>query len=176
MSAFNDLLAQGLCEPQQALDLFDSLEPVALDAMIGQWRGAGFHTNHPMDGLLETFNWYGKNFIDTETVHPLVCLDAQGNKFSVDPCRIPMSLAMTPAMPRNSFMGKVFQAGRALFSTTKPRARLRMTELRGKVSATMIYDHLPINDVFRKVDDNTLFGLMDMRGFTSPFFFVLYRA
>ena len=49
MSAFNDLLAQGLCEPQQALDLFDSLEPVALDAMIGQWRGAGFHTNHPMD-------------------------------------------------------------------------------------------------------------------------------
>ena len=33
-----------------------------------------------------------------------------------------------------------------------PLARLRMTEYRGVVSATMIYDSLPLNDVFRKVD------------------------
>ena len=39
----------------------------------------------------------------------------------------------------------------------------------------MIYDYLPINDVFRKVDDHTLLGLMDFKGMEQPFFFVLNR-
>jgi len=39
----------------------------------------------------------------------------------------------------------------------------------------MIYDHLPIMDLFRKVDDNTLLGVMDLKGMQQPFFFVLYR-
>ncbi|MGL5074428.1 MAG: DUF4334 domain-containing protein, partial [Waterburya sp.] len=34
---------------------------------------------------------------------------------------------------------------------------------------------LPINDAFRKVDDNTLLGLMDFNGEPQPFFFVLRR-
>ncbi|WP_419206930.1 DUF4334 domain-containing protein [Photobacterium leiognathi] len=34
-------------------------------------------------------------------------------------------------------------------------------EFRGKVSATMVYDGAPIFDHFRKVDDNTLMGLMN---------------
>jgi hypothetical protein len=40
----------------------------------------------------------------------------------------------------------------------------------------MIYDFLPIHDVFRQVDDATRLGLMDMRGMDQPFFFVLRRA
>ena len=39
----------------------------------------------------------------------------------------------------------------------------------------MIYDSLPINDVFRKVDDHTVLGLMDLKGMKDPFFFVLTR-
>jgi hypothetical protein len=39
----------------------------------------------------------------------------------------------------------------------------------------MCYDALPINDVFRKVDDDTLVGAMDMRGLDAPFMFVLRR-
>ena len=50
-----------------------------------------------------------------------------------------------------------------------------MLEHRGVVSATMIYDALPICDVFRKVDDDTVLGLMDYRAFDKPFFFVLRR-
>lgn len=34
-------------------------------------------------------------------------------------------------------------------------------EFRGKVSSTMVYDGVPIFDHFRKVDDNTLFGVMN---------------
>jgi hypothetical protein len=50
-----------------------------------------------------------------------------------------------------------------------------MTTYRGKSSATMIYDQLPINDVFRKIDQNTALGLMDLKGVKQPFFFILRR-
>jgi hypothetical protein len=39
----------------------------------------------------------------------------------------------------------------------------------------MIYDNLPINDVFRKVDQDTVLGAMDLKGIPRPFFFVLRR-
>jgi hypothetical protein len=39
----------------------------------------------------------------------------------------------------------------------------------------MIYDTLPINDSFRKVDDNTVLGLMGFKDIPQPFFFLLRR-
>ena len=39
----------------------------------------------------------------------------------------------------------------------------------------MVYDALPIHDVFRLVDQETLLGAMDIRGYPEPFFFVLRR-
>ena len=62
-----------------------------------------------------------------------------------------------------------------LFQTRRSRARVRMTEYRGKLSATMIYDALPINDVFRKVDADTVLGIMDYKGMPASLFFVLQR-
>ena len=59
--------------------------------------------------------------------------------------------------------------------TTKHRARLRDLEYRGVVSVAMVYDHLPIIDMFRQVDANTLLGVMDQRGMEQPYFFVLTR-
>lgn len=50
-----------------------------------------------------------------------------------------------------------------------------MITYRGKSSATLIYDHLPIHDVFRMVDDDTVFAVMDMKGMSRPFFFMLRR-
>jgi hypothetical protein len=50
-----------------------------------------------------------------------------------------------------------------------------MTEYRGVLSATMIYDQLPTNDIFRKLDDNTVLGLMDNKTIKDPFFFKLIR-
>ncbi|TDF83854.1 DUF4334 domain-containing protein [Pseudomonas sp. H9] len=58
-----------------------------------------------------------------------------------------------------------------LFSnkTMKGEASLWELEFRGKVSTTMIYDGVPIFDHLRKVDDNTLFGIMDGKSFEGPF-------
>ena len=49
-------------------------------------------------------------------------------------------------------------------------------DYRGKVSATMVYDYLPINDAFRKVNDDTVLGVMDLKNSSQPFFFILKRC
>ena len=50
-----------------------------------------------------------------------------------------------------------------------------MTNYRGTPSATMIYDQLPINDVFRRIDADSVLGVMDYKGMAQPFFFLLHR-
>jgi hypothetical protein len=85
---------------ETALAFFDALPAVTIEACIGRWKGASVGTEHPLDGLLEKYGWYGKEFLDPDQ---------------------------------------------------------------------------PIVDVFRKVDDATLLGLMDLRGMEAPFFFLLER-
>jgi hypothetical protein len=65
-------------------------------------------------------------------------------------------------------MGSLFQALIPLLATQHSRARLRITRHRGVDSATMLYDHAPINDVFRRVGGNTVLGLMDCKGMERP--------
>ena len=72
-------------------------------------------------------------------------------------------------------MKPIFTLMNLMLKTEKSQARIRMMEYREKVSTTMIYDNLPINDIFRKIDDNTVLGLMDFKGMPQPFFFVLKR-
>jgi hypothetical protein len=50
-----------------------------------------------------------------------------------------------------------------------------MTDFRGKSSATMVYDAKPIQDVFRKVDDERVIGCMNMKGQDRFYFFWLER-
>jgi hypothetical protein len=76
----SEKLNAGCATTAEALELFDSLEPVDVDFMIGRWQGEGFHTGHPMDGLLEAYHWYGKRFESPEDVHPLVFSTSGGIK------------------------------------------------------------------------------------------------
>jgi hypothetical protein len=50
-----------------------------------------------------------------------------------------------------------------------------MTELRGRSSATIVYDTVPINDVLRQLDADSVLGMMDLKGVQQPLFFVLRR-
>ncbi len=161
---------------EKALSFFDSLPPVTIEQMLGAWRGSGVPTEHPLDGLLESFSWHGKRFESTEAVHPLVFDRAGGRTFYVDPARLPLAFGLehidaikTPAV------AALFRWLAPLVATTRPTARLRMTEFRGVVSATMIYDALPVNDVFRLVDADTVLGVMDARFLKVPFLFVLRK-
>lgn len=141
-------LKSGSESTSSALELFDSLEPVELEMMTGQWKGEGLATNHPMDGLLETFHWYGKRFENPDQVHPLVFTKLWGRLASVNPFYMIPSLHFS--IPKLRVLGRLFQFFIPLLSTSSSKARLRMMLYREKVSATMIYDQLPINDVFIK--------------------------
>ena len=159
------------------LEYFDSLPPVTVEEMLGTWRGSGLETGHPLDGLLESFGWYGKRFETPEDVHPLVFAARDGSLFTVDPSRVPLGAVQRfPRLGHLPGAGRVFAVLRPLLSTTRPKARLRMTQYRGVVSATMCYDALPVHDIFRTIDENTVLGAMDLRGSARPFLFVLTRG
>ncbi len=191
LESLQSILQAGKTTTEKALQLFDSLDPVNLGFMQGRWQGSGLHTAHPMDGLLEASNWYGKEFVDPETVHPLLFLDGcvdpetvhpllfldgQGEIIKVEPKPMAMKWALKIPVTKNEWMKPLLGLTNSLLKTEQSQARLRMMDYRGKVSATMIYDYLPINDVFRKVDDNTVLGLMDFKESPQPFFFVLRRV
>ncbi len=170
-------LDAGRATTEDTLELFDTLEPVDIDFMFGKWKGEGFHTNHPMDGLLEAYHWYGKRFESPEDVHPLVFSTLRGGVATVNPASMGPALGLVDRVPipKSAMVGRIFQALLPFLTTARSRARLRMTTYRSKSSATMIYDQLPINDVFRKIDEDAVFGVMDLKGMKSPFFFILRR-
>jgi hypothetical protein len=156
-----------------ALAFYDSLKPIRAEDITGRWRGRELRTGHPMDGLLEASGWYGKQFDGVDDVHPLLFTTPNGEIFAVDPRRVPLGLA-------EKFPASLVEKGRAALGvlkpalyTRKPRARLRNIEHRGVVSAAMVYDHLPVIDHFRRVDDRTLLGCMDLRSSERPYFFIL---
>ncbi|MBM0127754.1 DUF4334 domain-containing protein [Pimelobacter simplex] len=162
------------CTLADALALFDSLPAVRAEEITGRWRGRELATGHPMDGLLAASGWYGKQFDSVDDVHPLLFRASSGAIVAVDPRRIPFGmLDRIPAgvvARGRAVMGAALPALR----TRRPRARLRNVEHRGVVTAAMSYDHLPIIDLFRRVDDDTLLGCMDLRD-APPYFFVLAR-
>lgn len=161
---------------REALAYFDELDVVDVDFMLGRWRGSGFPTGHLMDGFLENLGWYGKEFVDAGCVHPLLFEDEHHGTFRAEPLRASMAVGSLFPLGKTQLTKRSFLALRSALSTTKPHATLRMTECRGKMSAAMHYNRLPVHDVFRKIDANTVLGLMNLKGARKPFFFVLKRV
>lgn len=161
------------CTAEQALALFDSLPAVPVaEITTGRWRGDELDTGHPFAGVLVASGWYGKQFDGPDTVHPLL-FAVDGDVFPVDPRRVPLGLAGRIPMAGVRASKKALGYLRFAFQTQRPTARLRNVEYRGVVSAAMIYDQLPIIDHFRRVDEQTLLGVMDMRGLAEPYVFIL---
>lgn len=155
-SEFWAIAAVGKTDTHTACRIYDSLETVSLEELIGTWKGREFPTGHPLDGLLSELNWYGKAFHDAENVDPLLFEMPNGEVAAIDP---------VPVMDK-----------RKLIKAAGGKARIRMMEHRGALSAVMIYDNLPIHDHFRKVNDGVLLGMMDWKSDAQPFFFILEKA
>jgi hypothetical protein len=163
-------------DPDEALAYFDSLPTVEPEGMLGRWRGSGLPTGSPLDGMLEGFGWYGKEFVDEECAHPLLFADRSGAPRPVDPSWLPVGVLRDYAGFLDVWpVRRAFGALRPFLYTRRPKARLRSLEHRGVVTAAMVYDALPIIDVFRRVSEDVRLGAMDMRGLPSPFLFVLTR-
>jgi hypothetical protein len=160
----------------EALDCFDALPPLDLAALLGSWSGATFASGHPLDGALEAYGWHGKRMDGSEDVHPLVFATWAG-RHALRPRPLAAGLPLLLRWPvlKSPPLAAVARAALPLLATRRSRARLRMVAFRGRVSAAMIYDDVPIQDVFRRVDQDTVLGLMDAKGMERPFFFVLRR-
>ena len=173
-----DVLPGAPTNTADALALFDSAPAVAPEFMIGTWRGAELPTKHPLDGFLAASGWWGKQFVDAETVHPLLFPAADGaSLWALNPALAFGGLGMAAKIPqvRKASFARPIATLRPVLQTRAPKARLRTTRYRGVDTATMIYDQLPINDVFHELSDDTVMGAMDLRASSRPYFFVLRR-
>src|SRR3954471_944449 len=150
-------------ESADALVFFDGRPAVDAATMTGRWRGRGLPTGHPFDGLLEAYGWYGKEGVDADTVHPLLFRDGAGEPRPLDPAYAPLGLLRRfPGLARTPVARLGFAGPKPLRRTGAPAARLRMVEHRGLVSAALLYDRLPVIDVFRRISAGTVLGVMDM--------------
>jgi hypothetical protein len=160
----------------EMLDRFDSLEPITdlefLTRGGGQWVGKEVATGHAMDGLLDVTGWYGKRFVTTEHVDPLLW---RGPRRDPRPFTAAFPLMASHPLFFNILQlarhhlgskaqGVFIETARLLFSTPRSQARLRLQVVRGQLTAVMVYDHFPIIDAFKKVDENTVLGIMDEKG------------
>ena len=161
--------------PDEALAFFDTLPAVPVEGMTGRWRGTELPTGSPLDGLLTAYGWWGKEVLDAETVHPLL-FHGRAGPYPVNPGLVPLSLLRRrPSLAHARLLRGIAVAARPLARTRRPAARLRTVTVRGVASAAMLYDALPIVDAFRRVSDDVVLGLMDVRGLDLVFPFVLRR-
>ena len=162
--------------PEEALAVFDALPPVRVEEILGPWRGHEVASGHPMDGLLKPLGWHGKTFLDAEAAFPVAFGEPATGLWYLNTALVPFRVTLKLKGFLVSPAGRVlFRLTRPLWRTHSPKARLRMVEHRGVVSAAMIFNDLPIIDCFRKVDATTLFGVMDRRGMAQPYVFILTR-
>jgi hypothetical protein len=63
-------------------EFWASLAPASIEFMLGEWAGGEFQTGHKANGFMKRLNWFGKTFHSAADAKPLVCFDADGNKFS----------------------------------------------------------------------------------------------
>lgn len=82
-------------------ELFDALDPIDCDSMLGPWKGGELRTGHSGSLALQALRWYGKTFNSRLDVKPLMCLDHEGKLFSNQAMKGEASLWMV------EFRGKV---------------------------------------------------------------------
>jgi len=161
---------------EEALAWFDSLPTVAPQELRGRWRGRELRTGHPLEGWLEATGWYGKEFLDDDHVHPLLFGGGEGGEpFPVRPLPGALAFARGLGPPRSPILRALLRALIPLLRTSAGQARLRPVQVRGRLTAAMVYDHLPVEDAFRRVDERTVLGLMQEKGVSHPYLFLLER-
>lgn len=179
------IIAAGEASGVEALAAFDSLEGVTVEFMLGRWRAIGIRTGHPLDGMLEAYGWWGKDFVSTAEVHPLLFRIPRGSVqrrldhsglVSLDPRFLPVRIGMTLPFRRTRAAAMAFRAMSRLIRTSESRAVLHVTKHRGVATVAMSYLDQPVTDYFRRVDDQTVLAAMELEGDARRYFFALTRA
>ncbi|WP_333620185.1 DUF4334 domain-containing protein [Dietzia sp.] len=128
---FEELRKADPAQVDELDSLWAELDVASVEEMIGHWSGGDFATGHPASKLLDAIGWHGKWMDSRSDVTPIV-VRGQGG-----------------ALEANS---KAAGGG---------EASLWSIEFRGEYTATMVYDAMPVFDHFKKVDADTVVGVMN---------------
>ena len=78
-SQFLEHIKSGAAVPAETLmPLYDQLEPISAEFMIGMWKGGLFDGGASPDPI----KWYGKRFVSASHVDPLMCKAEDGTIYS----------------------------------------------------------------------------------------------
>lgn len=72
----------------------------------------------------------------------------------------------------NNVKAWIFRILKIKFYFPGANAILKNINYRGKFSTSMVYKHLPIIDNFRKIDEDTIMGIMEVKGKTALYFYL----
>ena len=161
----------------EAIAFFTQLQPISPPELIGLWKGSTIATGHPLDGALESLGWYGKRFHADRRADALVFSTGSRRLVPLDPARIPLGLALqfSGLAKRQWFRNLFSYALKALWARGSV-ASVGMASFEGIESAAMTYDAQPIVDHFRRVDDDRLMGVMEIKEDPRHYVFLLQRS
>ncbi|WP_208246721.1 GXWXG domain-containing protein (plasmid) [Rhizobium sp. T1470] len=156
---------------------FRSLEPVPLDDMIGLWRGVGIPSGHPLDGVLENLDWFGKRIRPDLRADALLFRWSGGRLVAIEPPFFPIRQAIRFAsLGRTSIARNWFSYLHRAFRARGTTASLELRTLDGVETAAMVYDRQPIVDYLRLIADEEVGGMMCVEGEARRYFFRLRRV
>lgn len=156
---------------------FGKLAAVQPAEMIGLWRGAGIASGHPIDGVLENLQWFGKRFHPDLRADALLFQWQTGRLVPIDPGFIPLRLSLRlGAFGRTGMARNWFSHLQRSFRAKGTTASLESRGLDGVLSAAMVYDRQPIVDHFRRIDAFSVAGMMIVEGDARHYFFRLEQV
>ncbi|WP_164740517.1 DUF4334 domain-containing protein [Rhizobium chutanense] len=164
-------------EQQTTLEAFRRLPPVEPRDLVGLWKGRGVPAGHPFDGVLENLGWFGKRFTPDMRADALLFRAGERRLVAIDPKWIPLPLALRfHGLGRTRIARNLFFYLQRRLRARGPVASLKTMVFGGVESAAMVYDHQPIVDHFRRIDDRRVMGTMVIRSDERFYFFELERV
>lgn len=166
-----------MTDQQTVLEKFRHLPPIAPRELVGLWKGHGIPANHPFDGVLENLSWYGKRFTPDMRADALLFRSGEHRLTAIDPKWIPLHWAMRfDRLGRTPIASNLFSYLQRRLRANGPVAGLKTLPFDGVESAAMVYDHQPIVDHFRRIDEQTVMGAMTIQCDERIYFFELQRV
>ncbi len=159
------------------LSWYRSLPPVLPAEMVGLWKGVGIPSGHPLDGVLENMQWFGKRFHSDLRADALLFQSGERRLVALDPRWFPIRLATTLApFGRTRVARNLLGHLHKVLSAKGRTARLELRTWEGTESTAMVYDRQPIVDHFRRINDVEVAGMNIVKDDPRRYFFKLRRV
>ncbi|WP_018902138.1 GXWXG domain-containing protein [Rhizobium sp. 2MFCol3.1] len=156
---------------------FASLPPVMPDELIGVWCGEGIPSGHPLDGVLENLQWFGKKFHPDFRADALLFQWRPRRLVPAEPSFFPIRTVIRfAAFGRTSVARQLFSHLSKLVRARDTTAFVTLRSFGEDQTAAMVYDRQPIADFFRRIGDDEIAGMMVVEGDQRRYFFRLRRV